>query len=340
MNHSSNDAGVFKVNPDKTLTQLLGTSGSGYMSVDGVGTAAHFTQPAGMTVDGSSLYVVDVTGAIRRVDLSTLAVTTPIGIAQSNAVNGTGANASVYIPTALLVLDAGTLLVGDTMGAIDGVTLPSGQLTLSAGTVGYNDALDGVGPAAHVRPDGFATDASGAIYFNGHASVRRYDPATGKVDTLAGQDDASGSADGTGSAARFYSAAGIATDGNGNLYVSDTLNSTIRKVVIATGEVTTFAGAAQVPGGVDGIGDAARFNLPNGIVYDGKGSLYVADTDNGAIRRIEIATRGVTTYAGVLGQQGLQPGGLPARLNRPKGVAVLPNGDLAVTDEQAVVVVH
>jgi DNA-binding beta-propeller fold protein YncE len=77
-----------------------------------------------------------------------------------------------------------------------------------------------------------------------------------------------------------------------------------------------------------------------GIVCDGKGSLYVADSENGAIRRIEIATRAVTTYVGVLGEKGLQPGALPAHLNAPRGLALLPDGGLAVTDEQAVLVVH
>src|SRR5262249_58221661 len=97
-------------------------------------------------------------------------------------------------------------------------------------------------------------------------------------------------------------------DGTGNLYVSDTYNHTVRKVVTATGEVSTFAGTPAAYGGADGVGASARFFFPMGIVYDGKGNLYVAYSENGAIRRVEIATAAVTTYVGVLGEKGLQPG--------------------------------
>ena len=69
---------------------------------------------------------------------------------------------------------------------------------------------------------------------------------------------------------------------------------------------------------------------------DGKGNLYVADSENGAIRKIEIASRIVTSYVGVLGEKGMQPGALPAHLNSPQGLALLKDGGLAVIDEQAV----
>jgi hypothetical protein len=113
----------------------------------------------------------------------------------------------------------------------------------------------------------------------------------GTVSTLAGR--SYDSQDGTGSGARFGDPRGVTTDGT-NLYVADTDNHTIRKVVIATGVVTTLAGNRNTPDLVDGIGPAARFNRPMGITTDGK-NLYVADTGNGRIRKVEIATGAVSS---------------------------------------------
>jgi len=103
------------------------------------------------------------------------------------------------------------------------------------------------------------------------------------VTTLAGTAGQTGSIDATGSAARFYHPGGVTTDGT-NLYVADS-NDTIRKTVIATGEVTTPAGLAYDYGSADGTGSAARFNMPWGITTDGK-SLYVGDKSNYTIRKI------------------------------------------------------
>ena len=83
-----------------------------------------------------------------------------------------------------------------------------------------------------------------------------------------------------------------------------TSNNTIRKVVIATGAVTTLAGTAGVTGAADGTGAAARFNGPYGIASDGAGNLFVADTGNHTIRKIVIATGAVTTLAGAASLSG------------------------------------
>jgi sugar lactone lactonase YvrE len=91
---------------------------------------------------------------------------------------------------------------------------------------------------------------------------------------IAGSPTNSGTADGTGSIARFNYPYGIAADGSGNLYVADQLSHTIRKVTPA-GVVTTFAGSPGNFGSTDGSGSAARFNRPAGLAMDGSGNLYV-----------------------------------------------------------------
>jgi hypothetical protein len=120
----------------------------------------------------------------------------------------------------------------------------------------------------------------------GNNTIRKIVISTGAVTTLAGGSASTpGSADGTGRAARFYSPWGITTDGT-NLFVTDDRNYTIRKIVIATGAVTTLVGSAGTPGSADGTGSAARFNFPTGITTDGI-NLFVADNGNNTIREIK-----------------------------------------------------
>lgn len=337
------DAGIFKVGSGGSLTEIAGSSSTGIgLVIDGVGAAANFFDAAGMAYDGNALYVADPSGGVvRRVDLGNNMVTTPVGVTPDMPyTSGAGRSVALDKPLGLALANDSTLVVADA-SSLDSVALPGASVTVSAGKIGYGGGMDGVGSGASVWPAGVVSDGAGTIYFTGANTVRRYVVASGQVATLAGTEGMNGSMDGTKSAARFYWPQGIALDhAGGVLYVSDTQNHTIRKVVIATGEVTTLAGTAGRFGAVDGVGAAARFFYPRGLAYDGKGSLFVADSENGAIRRIDVATMAATTYAGVLGEKGLQPGPLPAHLNAPVGVAILPDGGLVVTDEQALFVVH
>ena len=131
-----------------------------------------------------------------------------------------------------------------------------------------------------------AVDGDGNVYVadSSNHTIRKITPA-GVVTTLAGTAGSWGSADGTGADARFYYPEGVAVDGDGNVYVADTSNLTIRKITPA-GVVTTWAGAATESGFVDGIGRAAFFDSPSGVAVDGDGNVYVADTSNHAIRKV------------------------------------------------------
>jgi hypothetical protein len=151
------------------------------------------------------------------------------------------------------------------------------------------------------------------------------------LSTVAGQAGSSGSADGTGSAARFNDPSDVAADSAGNVYVADTNNHTIRKITSA-GVVTTLAGLAGTSGSTDGTGSAARFNLPAGLAVDGSGNIYVADTYNHTIRKVT-ATGTVSTVAGQAGSSGSADGsGGNARFNYPSGVSVDSTGNLYVAD--------
>lgn len=135
-----------------------------------------------------------------------------------------------------------------------------------------------------------------------------------------------GNADGVGTAAQFNYPDGVAADTNGNLYVADTLNHTIRRIS-SGGVVSTIAGFAGDPGSADGTGRNARFYSPSGVALDNAGDLYVADTGNSTIRKvIQTGTNlTVVTIAGLAGFTGTNDGpGSVARLNQPRAWWLVP----------------
>jgi hypothetical protein len=178
------------------------------------------------------------------------------------------------------------------------ITVLSGETILPiAGAYLVPGFADGTGAAARFNnPSAIATDGTYLyVVDSGNNCIRKVTIATGTVTTLAGSPTAWGATDGVGSDARFYLPSGITTDG-ANLYVTDLKNNTIRKIVIASGAVSTIAGSAGLSGSVDGIGANARFNGPAGITTDGK-LLYVADGGNMSVRTIDLATNSVATLA-------------------------------------------
>jgi streptogramin lyase len=163
--------------------------------------------------------------------------------------------------------------------------------------------------------------------------------------TIAGTVTNSGSADGTNSAARFYQPQGVAVDANGNLYVGDWANSTIRKIApvgtnlsaVADWVTSTIAGSAGNQGSADGTNNVARFDRPYGVTVDTNGNLYVADTFKRTIRKVTpvVGTTNwvTTTIAGLADVQGHADGtNSDAQFNYPTGVGMDTNGNLYVAD--------
>jgi len=199
-------------------------------------------------------------------------------------------------------------------------------------------SADGTGSAARFDfPADVAVDSADNLYvadeFN-HA-IRKV-TVDGVVTTLAGTAGMSGSADGTGSGARFNVPAGVAVDSADNLYVADEFNHTIRKVT-AVGVVTTLAGTAGMSGSVDGTGPAARFNGPIAVAVDSAGNVYVADVFNHTLRKIT-PTGSTTTIAGTAGVAGILLGTTP-RLGFPGSLAII--GDSIIfSDTNAILVLR
>ncbi len=207
-------------------------------------------------------------------------------------------------------------------GSIQGKSLSlSGATSTLAGTAGSSGSTDGTGTAARLsNPYGITTDGT-YLYVadSGNNTIRKIVISSGAVTTVAGTAGSSGSTDGTGTAARFSTPYGITTDGT-YLYVTDSGNNTIRKIVASSGAVTTVAGTAGTSGSTDGTGTAAMFYTPYGITTDGK-NLYVADSHNDTIRKIAISSGAVTTVAGTAGSSGSTDGtGTAARFSYPGGI--------------------
>lgn len=175
-------------------------------------------------------------------------------------------------------------------------------------------------------PSGMVMDSSGNMYIgdSNNNRIRKITPA-GVVSTFAGS--TFGFLDGTGTAAQFNFPTGLAIDSVGNIYVCDENNCRIRKITPA-GVVTHIAGVNN--GFVDGPGISAKFSYPRGIAVDANGNLYVTDTFNHKIRKIDTSGN-VTTFAG--STQGSADGtGIAAQFDYPKAIIIDSSGNLYITD--------
>ena len=321
---------------DGAVTTIAGGSSG---SDDGIGTAARFYNVRGTALapDDSFALIADGSNAlIRRFQLvpapplvpnqvTTLAGNLPFGTADGT---GTVPRFGDYQGGIALSPDGQFALVADHGGAIRRLQVADGAVASGTVTTPWRNVPD---------PNAIAISADGAFaIFTQSTAVSRLDlQASPPVSPtlLAGQLFSAGAVDATGTNARFSIAYGVALSPDGSFaLVADTDNHTIRKVIVATGAVTTFAGSAGQAGSTDAISTTARFNNPHGIVVSADGAFaLVADTGNSTIRKLDLATAEVTTLAGSVGQPGEDNGtGTAARFTAPTGLALSADGRYAL----------
>ncbi len=314
---------IRKITSDATVSTFVGrVQVAGW--VDGTGSAALFYAPLGLAVDGSgNIYATDkFSFAMRKVTAAGVVTTLAGSPVSEGSVDGTGSSARFNNPSGIAVDATGTVYIADSdNNTIRKITTAEVVTTLAgvAPSFGSNDGKGGAAQFNH--PDDVATDGAGNVYVadTQNHTIRKMTP-DGTVATLAGLAGNPGSADGSGSAARFYDPRGIAADKVGNVYVAD--GNTIRKITPG-GLVTTLAGSPGLTGSADGNGSVARFNNPGDVGVDISGNIYVADTYNYTIRKIS-PDGTVSTLAGSPGAR--QPDPMAREAMQVSGYPDIPRG--------------
>jgi sugar lactone lactonase YvrE len=230
---------IRKVTPAGVVTTLAGLAGSPG-SADGTGSAAQFNGPAGVAVDSAgNVYVADTGNSTIRKVTPAGGVTTLAGLAGSpGSANGTGSAAQFNGPAGVAVDSAGNVYVADSGNDTIREVTPAGGVSTLAGLAGSAGSANGTGTNASFKnPRGVAVDSAGNLYVAEYLNdtIRKMTPVGTNwvVTTLAGWAQSAGSADGTGSAARFDFPQQAAVDSAGNVYVTDSGNNTIRKGIPA-----------------------------------------------------------------------------------------------------------
>ncbi len=372
---------IAKVAPDGTVSTLAGSGTPG--DANGTGTAAQFSYPSYVAIDGDALYVVEEgKNRVRKVMTADGTVSTLAGNGAAGSADGPGAEATFSNPRGIAAHQGNVYVVDggsgrDFYGARIRRIKPDGTVStfVPAWVQGTPCCFDGrVGFAALQNIGGLAVDAAGDLlvtqggtlpavrrisrtepevrslaYVNGNSNLAdvvvdrngnyyvsagsavEKVSADGTVSRFAGT-GAEGNADGPGAEAQFGFATGLAIDANGNVYVADNNNHSVRKIA-PDGTVSTLAGTG-VAGFADGPAASAQFARPESVAVDASGNVYVSDGGNaGNCRLRKITPDGnVSTLAGGEGCTGVDGVGAAAGFGFPWGLAVDSSGNVYVAD--------
>lgn len=278
---------------------------------------------------------------IRKIDtLGNITTVAGTGAQGFSGDAGPATSATLDSPAGLALDNANNLYIADTHNhRIRKLDLITGILTTIAGsTPGFSGDT---GPATSAQlnlPTALALDAANDLYIadTGNHRIRKLNLATSIISTIAGIGTQGYAGDnGPAMSAAIDSPTGLAVDSVGNIYLSDTHNHRVRKIIASTGNIATVVGNGS-PGfsGDTAPSNSATLALPHGLSLDAAGNLYLADTANNRIRRIDAISGVITTVVGD-GTQALSGDGGPATaasLDSPTATSLAPSSLLTVAD--------
>jgi large repetitive protein len=266
--------------------------------------------PLGEVTDAAgNLYVSDTSGnRIRKIDLAgnITTIANNSGVVGDAGDNGSATFAQINQPSAIAIDGAGNIVFADTgNNAIRKIDAVTGNISTIAGTLGNSGyAGDGLAATAALlsSPQGLSYNASGDLFIadTGNNRIRKIDASSQLITTVAGNGGAGFFGDGGAAiSAQFNQPWGLTVAISGDIYVADFANNRVRKIAAITGIVTTVAGDGSSGYTGDlGTATSAKLNSPAGLVTDPAGNLYIADSENNVIRKVNGGTGVITTVAG------------------------------------------
>lgn len=326
--------------------EVVTAAGSGEWKVvqDGPALSAGLYLPTSVALDGSgNMYIADsLHNRIRKVDTAqNIATIAGTGAASYTGDGGPAASATLNTPSGVAVDGAGNIFIADTgNNVIREIVQSTGMIRTVAGNGTQGNTGDG-GPATSAelnQPLGISVDPGGNLYIadTGNNRIRRVDVYSANIADFAGSP--SGAAgysgdNGPQTAALLNGPNAVAFDIAGNVYIPDSLNNVVREVY-ATGGIGTFAGGGSSPLQFGPSALAAQLSGPSGVVVDAAQNVYIADTQNEAIRKVYAVSGYFTTVSEFGVTAGFFNGKIYEQsLYGPSGMAVDANGNIFFADE-------
>ena len=325
------------ISPGGTIQRIAGRYTSGFGGDGGLANSSILSYPRGITVDvNNAIYVCDTGNSrVRRIDPGTSIITTVAG----NGVNAYGGDgglatlASLSTPTGVTTDNLGNLYIADTGNqCVRYVNMSTNVITTVAGQAlrgGYSGDKSFARFALMSNPDQVVFDPGSRYYYiadSGNSRIRYVNAATNIIFSAAGNGSPISAGDGgAASNAIFGSITSVATDLSNNIYLSDGLANSIRRIDAVSSIITTVAGTGVAGfSGDGGVGPLARINNPQTIVLDSDANLFFTDTGNHRVRRVAAATSTITTVAGtgVAGFNADNISSISSQLNFPKALAI------------------